>query len=100
MTLGILVNTDMFGEAVAGLTRAARDAGHDVVIFAMDAGTRLLDDPGYRALCGLDGVKMSFCEHSSEQLSVSTANVPDAMICGSQFDNASMIHVADKVIVL
>ena len=44
MKLGILVNTDKHLAAVTGITRAAIDKGHEVTIFAMDDGTRLLEE--------------------------------------------------------
>ena len=52
MKLGILVNSDRNLEAITGMTRAALAKGHEVLLFAMDDGTRLLR-PGYvaRAIC-------------------------------------------------
>ena len=100
MVLGILVNTGQHGDAVIGIAKAAREEGHEVVIFAMDEGTTLFGDPAFGGLCTLEGIKMSFCEYSTQQLTVETGGVPEDVVCGSQFDNASMMHKADRVIVL
>ncbi|MCC6347244.1 MAG: DsrE family protein, partial [Nitrospirales bacterium] len=48
MKLGIFVNTDRHPDDLAGITRAALSKGHEVVIFFMDSGTRLLRVPDIR----------------------------------------------------
>lgn len=100
MKLGILVNTDRNLGAVLGLANAALKKGHSVALFAMDAGTRLLEQAPYTALCSLPGIAMSFCEHSAEKTGVKTAGLDPKIIAGSQYNNAAMMHDADKVIVL
>lgn len=100
MKLGILVNTDRHPGAVAGIARAAAAMGHEVIIFTMDEGTKLFGDPAYAGLCEVEGIRMSFCSHNAEKLGVGTEGLPGAIVCGSQYDNASMNHEADKVIVL
>jgi predicted peroxiredoxin len=99
MKLGILVNTDRHPAAVVGLTNAALAKGHEVIIFAMDDGAKLLAAPGFRELCTIGGVTMNFCDYSTKQLSVSE-ELPQEMGRGSQYLNAVMNHVADRVIVL
>jgi len=100
MKLGILVNTDRHLTAVTGLTRAALAKGHEVVIFTMDDGTKLFGNSAYAALCTLEGVTMSFCDLSTKTLGVDAKGLPEEIVCGSQYNNASMVHDADKVIVL
>jgi hypothetical protein len=100
MKIGILVNTDRHLDAIVGLTRAARERGHEIVIFAMDDGTRLLAEPSYTALSASPGVTMSFCDHSAEKLSLDTGGIGKEIRGGSQYDNASMMHEADRVIIL
>lgn len=100
MKLGILVNSDNNIDAVTGITRAAVARGHEVTLFTMDEGVLLFREESFSELCGLDGVRMSFCDHSSKQLKVGVDSMTDEIICGSQFDNANMLHDADKVIVL
>ena len=100
MKLGILVNTDRHLTEIAGLTQAALAKGHEVEIFAMDEGTRLLADPRYTGLCRLPVVSMSLCRHSAEGAGVSVAGLPTEIQCGSQLQNAMMQHAADRVVVL
>ncbi len=100
MKLGILVNTDKHLDAIEGLTRAAVAKGHEVTIFAMDEGTRLLKNTSYTELCRLQGVTMCFCDYSATTLCAGTENLSDKIQPGSQYNNAIMCHNADKVIVL
>jgi len=100
MKLGLLVTTDDHPEALLGITDAALSKGHDVSIFVMDAGTRLLGRPEIRELSTRQKIVMSFCEHSAQGLGVAFDGLPAAIVRGSQYDNATMLHEADKVIVL
>lgn len=100
MKFGILVTTNHHLDAVVGLARAAQAKGHEVSIFSMDAGTKLLNEISFVELCKVDGIKMSFCSHNAEGHGVSTSGLPEKIVCGSQYDNAAMNHNADKVIVL
>jgi predicted peroxiredoxin len=98
MKLGILVTTDQNLDAVLGLAKAAVSKGHEVVIFNMDTGTKLLGDGSFRELCKTSGVTMSFCDHSAGLENVSKEGIPDDIVCGSQFNNATMTNESDKVI--
>lgn len=98
MKLGILVTTDRHKDDVIGIAKAAVAKGHEVIIFNMDAGTKLLGDDDFRQLCKTQGVTMSFCDHSSQKENVSKEGIPEEIVCGSQFNNANMMHDADRVI--
>ena len=100
MKLGIFVNTNGHLAAVTGITTAALAQGHTVSIFVMDEGTRLLSEPSFTALSGQAGVTMAFCDHSAQHLGTKPASLPSTVSCGSQFENATMIHEVDRVIVL
>ena len=100
MKLGILVNTANHLSQLSGITRAAAADGHQVIIFVMDEGTKLLPEPAFFELSNLTGVQTSFCDHSAKELGVDTGNLPEHIIAGSQYNNASMNHQADKVLVL
>ncbi len=100
MKLGIFVNTDKHIDHVLGLTKAALDKGHEVIIFNMDDGTKVLGNPGFTGLCTTPGVTMSFCDHSAKGLEVTTDGIPEDVVCGSQYNNAVMNHDADRVIIL
>lgn len=98
MKLGILVTTDRHLKHILGLTGAARAKGHDVVIFAMDDGVRLLDDKSFADLAGQDNVSMSFCSHSARDKSVETEGRPEAITVGSQLNNAMMAQAVDRLV--
>lgn len=100
MKLGILVNTDRNLNHIIGIVNSATKKGHEVLIFAMDEGVRLLENDDFLNLSSKEGVSMSFCDHSTHVLNVSKDGVPDDIICGSQYNNAVMNHDADRVIVL
>jgi predicted peroxiredoxin len=100
MKLGILVNTERHPGHVIGLTKAALARGHEVIIFIMDGGERLLATPGFPELCKTPGVTMSFCDLSAKQLNTCPEELPEELVQGSQYHNAVMNHVADRVIVL
>lgn len=100
MKLGIFVNTDRHLADVVGLVKAALSKGHEVVLFNMDDGTKLLGTPAFKELCSTKGVSLSFCDHSAKHLNVTTEGLPQEMVCGSQYNNAVMVHDADRVIVL
>jgi len=100
MKLGIFVNTDKNMAAVQGITKAALAKGHEVILFNMDTGTKLIHTPAFVELSKTKGVSVSFCDHSAKHLGVSGEGLPKEIISGSQYNNAVMQHEADKVIVL
>ena len=100
MKLGILVNTKDHATAIAGIVRAATAKDHEVYLFAMDEGTRLLEDQLYVSLVEIPGVIMSYCEHSANELNVNTEGLNSSIDRSSQYSNAEMNHYSDKVLVL
>ncbi len=100
MKLGIFVNTNRHLNHVVGIVKAALAKGHEVVLFNMDDGTKLLGTPEFAELCRTKGVSMSFCDHSAKGLNVTTEGLPSEIVCGSQYNNAVMNHDADRLIVL
>ncbi len=98
MKLGILVTTDRHKDDVIGIAKAAVANGHEVIIFNMDAGTKLLGDDDFRQLCKVEGITMSFCDHSAQKENISREGLSEEIVCGSQFNNANMMHEADRVI--
>ncbi len=100
MKLAILVNSDKHLDDIVGIVNSAVSKGHEVNLFTMDKGIGLLAQDAYRNLCSVEGVSMSYCDHSSQQEGLNKDGMPEAITCGSQFDNANMMHDADKVITL
>lgn len=100
MKLGILVNTDKHANDLIGLTKAALSKGHEVIVFFMDTGVKLLANSKVKGLCENSGISMSFCDYTTQKNGISKEGICDKIVCGSQYDNATMNHVADRVIVL
>lgn len=100
MKLGILINTDRHADALIGITKAALSKGHEVIVFFMDTGVKLLTDQDVTDLCKNSGISMSFCDYTTQKNGISKEGICDKIICGSQYDNATMNHAADRVIVL
>ncbi|MBI4849309.1 MAG: DsrE family protein [Nitrospirae bacterium] len=100
MKLGIFVNTDRHAKDLIGLTKASQSKGHEVIVFFMDDGVKLLSKKEIAALCKLPGVSISYCDYSTQKLDVQKNGVCGEMVCGSQYNNAMMNHEADRVIVL
>ena len=100
MKLGIIITTDRHLDHVVAITRAASAKGHDISIFAMDSGTRLLGNTEFTQLCAVDNVVMSLCQHSASEQGVNTEGVSKEIVLGSQFNNAMMNNESDKVISL
>ena len=98
MKLGILVNTDRHLEHILGLTAAATAKNHEVAIFAMDDGIRLLDDKSFANLGGRKGVSLSFCSHSAREQGIETEGRPEGITVGSQLNNAMMAQAVDRMI--
>jgi len=100
MKLGILVNTDRHAGHLSGITAAAVSLGHEVTIFIMDEGVKLLDDPSIAGLSSMRGVSMTFCDMSTRRYSIMKDKLPGVITSGSQYHNAVMNHESDRVIVL
>ncbi len=100
MKIGMLVNTDKHLADIIGITKEALSRGHEVSIFTMDSGTKLLENAEYSGLCRLERVRMAFCSHSAGKEGLAAGSVPQHITCGSQFDNALMCNESDVVIVL
>jgi predicted peroxiredoxin len=98
--LGILVNTAKHLEDVIGLTEAALARGREVIVFAMDEGTRLVNEPAFASLAALEGVTLSICEHSAKVQGLDLERLAPQIRCGSQLNNAMMAHAADRMVVL
>ncbi len=100
MKLGIFVNTDKSLDAVQGIAKAALKKGHTVTLFNMDDGTKVVHSPVFAELCKTPGISVSFCDHSAKHMGVTAEGLPKEIVCGSQYNNAVMLHEADRVIVL
>lgn len=100
MKLGILITTDRHLDHIVSISHAATSKGHELALFAMNEGTRLLGSYEFTELCKLDNTMMSLCNHSAAEFGVDTTGISKEIIIGSQFNNAMMNSRSDKVIVL
>ncbi len=100
MKLGIFINNDRHLEHIVGITKAAVFKGHEVIMFNMDDGVKLLGNPEFSELCGTKGVSISFCDYSTIDLGINKKGIPGEVICGSQYNNALMVREVDRLIVL
>ncbi|UCG78725.1 MAG: hypothetical protein JSV21_02495 [Nitrospirota bacterium] len=100
MKLGIMINSDKNLKAITGIALEAVKRGHQVELFVMDEGTRLLESEEFIKLVESDGLKMTYCKYNVEGLGVNIRGLPAKIISGSQYNNAGMIHSSDKLIML
>ena len=100
MILGLLITTDIHLNHIIGLAKSASAKGHDVILFCMDEGTKLIEKSEFTNLCKVNNVLISLCRHSAEEYGVNTDNLSKDIVCGSQFNNVMMNHEADKVVML
>jgi len=99
MKLGILVNTDKHLDHILGMVKAALVRGHEITVFVMDAGTKLLENAAFVELSLLHGVSMSFCDLSAQREGVHKEGLPAEIQSGSQYNNAAMVHESDRFLV-
>ncbi len=100
MKLGIHVNTDRHMDHVLGIAKAAAAKGHEVSVFTMADGEKLLENPKYGELCKIPNINMSYCDHNATHMGIKKDVIPAEVVCGSQYNNAVMVSEADRVIVL
>lgn len=100
MTLGILVNSDKHPEKLTGVVKAALKKNHKVIIFFMDGGCRLANDGRITSFKENENIIMSLCDLNRRNIGIRDEEVPVDIKCGSQYDNALMHKIADKIIVL
>jgi peroxiredoxin family protein len=96
MKLGIVLARHEDLEAAAAIARAARSAGHEVVMFAMDAGCHALAAAPAIAAELLDtDCEIIVCSNSAVELAL-----PDGITRGSQDDHAAVLTTSDRVFAL
>lgn len=95
--LGIMVTNYEKVEHLVGIAKAARAAGKGVVIFLTDEAVRFTTDPKFLELLKVEGVELSCCDHSCEQIGLHEKT--DGILYGSQYNNATMLHDSTRVLV-
>ena len=100
MKIELFVSTDRNLHHLTGITHEAVSRGHEVSVFVMDAGARLLLNDELAGLCRLKGVSVTCCNLSLAQLGIEPSAIPPEVKRGSQYDNAGLMNAADHVISL
>ncbi len=101
MKIGILVTREEHKRHLIGITKAALKRGHSVGIFLMDRAVMLIKEKEVTGLKDLSGVMtFALCDLNLKQAGLSEMDVPEGIICGSQYNNAVMNHESDRVIIL
>lgn len=95
--LGIMITRYENVEHIAGVTKAARTAGHPVQMFLTDEAVKFTRDPRFLELLDLDGVDVAVCEYSCERIGLHDRT--DGITYGSQNHNAGMLHDSDRLVV-
>ncbi len=95
--LGIMVTKYENLEHIAGVAKAARAAGHPVMIFMTDEGVKFTSDPKFLELLKVGGIEISVCDHSCERVGVH--NKTEGISYGSQYNNAGMLHDSTRVLI-
>lgn len=96
--LGILVATDDHVDCLKGLLRQADEDGVATTCFLTDRGVRALNDPEFRERVAAGGTQLTVCEHSWERLGLGEP-LP-GFHYASQYQNATMVGWADKLLTL
>lgn len=97
MLLGLVAANDAEEQHVVGLTSAAVKRGWQVRCFLTDRGVKLSRSAALLELAGKGAIQLTVCEHSWKQYCAGEAAPGVAM--GSQYQNAELAHVCDRVIV-
>lgn len=98
MLLGLVAANDADEKHFVGLASAAAARGWQCRCFLTDKGVRLLHSAGLLKLAGSGAVQLTVCEHSWELFGGGSA--APGVIMGSQYQNAELAHLCDRVIVL
>ncbi len=94
MKIGIVLATRLDLSTAAAIAQAAREARHEVVMFAMDLGCNALAEHAELAQALLDDdIEITACSNSSVDLALA-----DGIVRGSQDDHAAVIGTSDRVL--
>ncbi len=98
MLLGIVATNESAENHLLGLAYAAMARGWPCRCFLTDLGVRLLRSAELIHLVHAGALNLAVCEHSWELYGSGPA--PDGATMASQYQNAELARLCDKVIVL
>ena len=97
MLLGLVAANDAEEQHLVGLASAAVKRGWQVRCFLTDCGVRLARSVPLLELAAKGVIQLTVCEHSWEQFC--SGSVGPGAALGSQYQNAELAHLCDRVIV-
>ena len=98
MLLGLVAASDTEEQHLVGLASAAVRRGWQVRCFLTDRGVLLARSAALLDLAGSGDIQLTVCEHS--WAIYGGGSVASGVSLGSQYQNAELAHVCDRVIVL
>ncbi len=96
--LGIVATHEGADRHVEGLAQAAVYRGWPCRCFLTGSGVRLLRSAALLELARAGAIRLDVCEHSWGLLGSGT--LPDGATAGSQYQNAELAHLCDRIVVL
>jgi len=100
MKLGLLVATDRNLKHLRGIVLSALARGHEVEVFVMAEGVRLLCDEGFREIIARPGLTASYCSFNAMMHGIDEGCIPAEAEPASQINNLMMARSSDRVITL
>lgn len=98
LLLGIVATNESAEVHLLGLASAANARGWQCRCFLTDLGVRLLRSADLLDLVNAGTLGLAVCEHSWEIYG--SGPPPAGVVMASQYQNAELAHLCDKVIVL
>ncbi len=98
MLLGFVATSESPEKHLIGLVTAASARGWQCRCFLTDLGVRLLRSAKLIEMVNAGALSLTICEHSWEMFG--SGEVPPGVIMASQYQNAELAHLCDRVIVL
>lgn len=98
MLFGIVATNESAEDHLVGLAHAASARGWQCRGFLTDLGVRLLHSADLLELVNAGALSLAVCEHSWELFG--SGDAPPGVDMASQYQNAELAHLCDKVIVL
>lgn len=98
LRLGIVATRESVEGRLVGLAQAAVRRGWPCRCFLTDTGVRLLRSEALLELARSGAIRLDVCEHSWGQFGAGP--IPAGANSGSQYQNAELAHLSDRVVVL
>ena len=97
MLLGLVAASDAEEDHLVGLAAAAAKRGWQIRCFLTDAGVRIAHSRALQEMAGAGAIQVTVCEHSWDHFG--GGDIAPGVTMGSQYQNAELAHLCDRVIV-